>query len=240
MTLRTVLLCSTLAATAHPLLAEEKRALGAHAHGHGALNIAVEGATLAMELEVPGFDIVGFEHAAESDADKMAVEKGVTQLLAAADLFILSEAAGCEVTSAEAELHGDDSHGEHGHDDHGEHKEHDNHADHDDDKHDHDDHEDHKDEHAHDDHDDHKDEHGHDDHAHEDHEGHDDHEGGESHSEFHAEYAFTCADPDKLTQIELAYFGVFPNAEELEVQVVSDAGAKKVEASGEAPIVPLN
>ncbi len=216
MTLRTVLLCSTLAATAHPLLAEEKRALAAHAHGHGALNIAVEGATLAMELEVPGFDIVGFEHAAESDADKLAVEQGVAKLLAAADLFVLPEEAGCEVTSATAELHGEDSH---------------------DDKHDHDDHEDHKDEHAHNEHDDHKDEHGHDDHAHE---GHDDHEGGESHSEFHAEYAFTCADPGKLSQIELAYFGVFPNAEELEVQVVSDAGAKKVEASGEAPIVALN
>ncbi len=210
MTLRTVLLCSTLAATAHPLWAEERRALGAHAHGHGALNIAVEGATLAMELEVPGFDIVGFEHAAESDADKMAVEQGVAKLLAAADLFVLPEAAGCEVTSATAELHGEDSH------------------------------DDHKDEHSHDDHDDHKDEHGHDDHAHEDHKGHDDHEGAESHSEFHAEYAFVCADPGKLTQIELAYFGVFPNAEELAVQVVSDAGAKKVEASGEAPIVALN
>jgi len=228
MTLKTALLCTTMVTTAFPLLAEEKRELGAHAHGHGALNIAVDGKTLAMELEVPGFDIVGFEHAAESDADKMAVEKGMAQLLAAADLLVFSEAAGCTVTSASAELHGDDGHDEHGH------EEHDDDSDHDDHKHDHDDHEDEK---AHDDHDDSKDEHGHDDHAHEEHE---EHEGGESHSEFHAEYEFSCANPEKLTQVDLAYFGVFPNAEELEVQVVSDAGAKKVEASGEAPIVPLN
>ena len=33
-----------------------------------------------MELEVPGADIVGFEHAAKTRTEKAAVEKATTQL----------------------------------------------------------------------------------------------------------------------------------------------------------------
>ena len=46
-------------------VAEEKhRQLGAHEHGHGNFNIAIEGKSVSMELEAPGADIVGFEHKA--------------------------------------------------------------------------------------------------------------------------------------------------------------------------------
>ena len=34
--------------------------MDAHVHGHGILNIAVEGQVVEMELEAPGADIVGF------------------------------------------------------------------------------------------------------------------------------------------------------------------------------------
>jgi len=52
-----------------------KRELGAHEHGHSALNVAIEGGSVEMELIAPGADIVGFEHAATSEADKVAVEQ---------------------------------------------------------------------------------------------------------------------------------------------------------------------
>ena len=221
-----------------PALSEEKRELGAHQHGHGALNIAVEGGALVLELEVPGFDIVGFEHPAETEADKAAIEAGLAALSDANALFGLPAAAGCEVSNEVAELHGDedhhDDHDDHDHDEHAEH----NHDDHEEKKdgHDHD-HDDHKDDHAeHDDHDDHKE-----DHAEHDHDDHGDaHADGESHSEFHAEYTFACADASKLSQIELTYFNVFENAEELEVQIVTDAGSKKVEATRESATIDLN
>ncbi len=53
---------------------EEHRQLGAHVHGHGHLNIAIEGKTVSMELEVPGADVVGFEHEPSTPDQKAALE----------------------------------------------------------------------------------------------------------------------------------------------------------------------
>lgn len=229
MTLKKALLCSTLIAAA-PAFGEEKRELDAHMHGHGALNIALDGETLALELIAPGFDIVGFEHAAESEADKAAVEAGLAKLSDPLSLFGVPSAANCTVTSAEAELNSEDEHHKDDHDDHA----HDDHDDHGDKHEDHD----HDKEHAdHDDHDHDKEEHAdHDDHDHDAH----DHGDEATHSEFHAEYALTCANPNELTSLSLTYFAQFPNAEELEVQLVTEAGATKVEATADAPVVTLN
>ncbi len=46
---------------------EERIQLGPHMHGHGKLDMALEGNRLEMELNSPGMDIVGFEHKAHSD-----------------------------------------------------------------------------------------------------------------------------------------------------------------------------
>ena len=94
------------------LAAEEHRELGAHEHGRGTLNIAVEGNKVTMELEVPGVDIVGFEHAAKTDREKAAVETAKTQLAAPLALFALPAAAACRVTEATVEV----EIGEHDHD----------------------------------------------------------------------------------------------------------------------------
>lgn len=107
------------------------RELGAHVHGHGTLNIAVEDKRLSLELEVPGMDIVGFEHAASNDEQKAKVEKAKVDLQNASALFGLPASAGCTLASAdvavEAEHHhdGDDDHdakgeagGDHDHADH--------------------------------------------------------------------------------------------------------------------------
>jgi hypothetical protein len=243
--------------TAFPAFAEETRQLDAHEHGTGALNIAIDGTTVAMMFEAPGADIVGFEYAAESDADLAAIETAVATLAAPLDLFVMQDAAGCSVVEAHAGLESEDDHDEHGgedHDDHGhedhDDEKHDDHADEDHDDHGHDD-EDH-DDHGHDDedHDDHghddedHDDHGHDDHDDEKHdehgdEDHDDHADEVGHTEFHAEYTLTCDTPDALTEINFTYFETFPNAQEVEVQVITAAGAQAFEVERDAPLLSL-
>lgn len=194
--------------------AEERRELDAHEHGRGSFNMAVEGETVAVELRVPGADIVGFEHDAKSAKDKAALKAARDNLSAPLALFKMPAAAGCKVTSAKAEFVLDDDHGDH--DDHKEHAEHkdEKHAD---DNHDHD-------KHA-----------GHDD--------HEKHAGAKEakaeHAEFQADYQLTCAAPDKLTSIDFAYFKTFKNAEELEVKVVTAKGQSQYEVTRAKPKLDL-
>jgi hypothetical protein len=88
------------------------RELGPHVHGRGTLNIAIEGDKVTMELETPGMDIVGFEHAATTQRDKATVEKAKAQLSAPLSLFTLPAGAGCRVTEATIAI----EQGEHEHD----------------------------------------------------------------------------------------------------------------------------
>ncbi len=197
------------ALVATPVFAEETRQLDAHEHGVGQLDIAFDGSQIAMALHAPGADIVGFEYEAASAEDRAAVDAAVATLARPLDLFILPAAAACSVTQASAALESEEEHDEHEH-------EHDNHNDHDD-------HE------AHDDHD-------HDEHAHDD---HDDHAQEAGHTEFHAAYVLTCADPTAITDITFAYFDTFPNALEVEVQLITDAGATAFEVERDAPTLDL-
>lgn len=57
----------------------------------------------------------------------------------------------------------------------------------------------------------------------------------ESHSEFHAEYKFTCAKPELIQNIELAYFKAFPRAEKLDVTIIGDKLQAKAVATREKP-----
>lgn len=204
---RTALLL--LAVNAAPALAEDTRQLDAHEHGVGALNIAIDGTTIAMEFHAPGADIVGFEYAAESEADRAAVDAAVATLARPLDLFVLPAAAACSVTQASAELESEQAHDDHDHHDHDAHKDHDDHAEHS----------------------------GHEDHA--EHSDHAEHAEEAGHSEFHAEYTLTCADPTALTEISFAYFDTFENARELEVQVIAGSGAQAFEVERDAPKLDL-
>ena len=59
----------------------------------------------------------------------------------------------------------------------------------------------------------------------EDHEDHEDHEEGAVHSEFHATYEFTCAQPDRLSGISVReLFALYPGIEDLDVQYVLPGG----------------
>lgn len=66
------------------------------------------------------------------------------------------------------------------------------------------------------------------------------HDDASNHSEFHAEYLLTCKNPDAITQISFAYFDAFKNAQELEVQVVSDKGAQAFEIDRAEPTLKLS
>lgn len=106
----------------------EHGSLGAHEHGVAHLNAVLDGSTLELELESPAMNLVGFEHAVASDADKAKVAAVRAQLEQPLKLFGLPPAAGCKEsdTDLESPLFGDkpakdddgdaDEH-EHGHSD---------------------------------------------------------------------------------------------------------------------------
>ncbi len=134
------LACALAAACALPASAEEQRFVDAHEHGHGTLNIAVEGDRIAMEFEAPGFDIVGFEHAAVSDADRATVEAALEKLAEPLELFALPDEAECRVIGNQAMLLIDeddhDHHAHHGKEGHDNDHAHSHNDDHDEDGHD--------------------------------------------------------------------------------------------------------
>ena len=210
-----------------------ERELDAHQHGHGNLNIAIEGSTLYIALETPGADIIGFEHPARSDDDKAAIEDAKGRLSDPIGLFGIPAEASCTLVEVSVEPVGyglgmdDDHHDEHDHDEHDEAHE-DDHDEHDEDAHDDEDHDDHDE--AHED----------DDHAEDAHDDHDEHEGEmESHAEFHAEYRLQCDDPAAITSLTLTYFDVFSGAEELEVNLITDDGQSRQEVTPAEPVVNL-
>ncbi|CAI8991951.1 DUF2796 domain-containing protein [Pseudomonas chlororaphis] len=81
----------------------EHGSLGAHEHGVARLNAALDGQTLELELESPAMNLVGFEHAASTDADKAKVAAVRAQLEKPLALFSLPPAAGCVVAQQELE-----------------------------------------------------------------------------------------------------------------------------------------
>jgi hypothetical protein len=223
-----------------PVVAEETRQLDSHEHGVGQLDIAFDGSQVAMELHAPGADIVGFEYEAESAEDLASIETALGLLSKPLDLFAVPKSAGCSVVEVHAALESEgehDDHEEHADEDHDDHAE-DSHKEHDHDEHKdehHDEHEDHEEE-GHDDHDDDK----HEEHAHDDHEEHEEHADEAGHTEFHAEYLLNCSDATAIDSINFAYFESFPNALEVEVQIITDTGATSFEVERDAPVLKLS
>jgi len=248
----------TLAVSSFAQAEEGFRQHSAHVHGVVEFNIAQDANELLMEITAPGADVVGFEHAPQTDEQKHQLEAAVAQLKDANSIFTLAVSAGCKVehksvthTLGEDSHKGHDHHDDHehhdehkGHDHHDDHEHHDEHKGHDH----HDDHEHHGEHKGHDHHDDHEhhDEHKghdhHDDHEHHDehkgHDHHDDHEGhSSSHGEFTVEYHFECSDIAKLDEINTNWFSHFPNTESIKVNVLTDTKQAAMQLSkGESKI----
>lgn len=100
----------------------EHASLAAHAHGMAQLNVALDGSLLELELESPAINLLGFEHAASSPADRARIASARSQLEQPQALFGLDSGA-CSLSSTELQspLFGPESHEEH--EDAGEHSE---------------------------------------------------------------------------------------------------------------------
>jgi hypothetical protein len=85
---------------------------------------------------------------------------------------------------------------------------------------------------------------GHDDEHHHKHEDHDDHDeqkhaASSGHTEFHAEYSLICSNIEAHTQIDFAYFEVFPNSKQVALQLISQSGARAFNIKSGAPRLDL-
>lgn len=69
----------------------------AHSHGRLALDVAVDAKLVTVVLAAPLHDLLGFERAPRSVAERGRVTALVEQLKAADKLFVLEPAAGCQL-----------------------------------------------------------------------------------------------------------------------------------------------
>ena len=222
--MKPILMALAATSLAAPLMAQGKREMDAHVHGVSQALIAVEHGVVEINILSPGMDIVGFEYAASSDADKDAVEAAIRTLLIPENIVTLPEAAECRLGEVLSHMHGHDHEAGHGDDDDDHKEDHDGH-----------DHEDHAEDADHD----HDDDEGHD---HEDHAEDDDHDHNKEavHSEFHVRYIFACEHEEELTTIGFPFFDQFENAQEIEAQFVTETGVGQAEVSRAAAELSLN
>ena len=212
----TALAATLLAGAALAASDGERREHDAHEHGHGALDIVVEGEELVIELRIPAVNVVGFEHAPKNDAEREAVRRALVPFGDATSLFVLPAEAECEAEEAEAAIasmgHEDEHEGE-GHADG--------------DGHDHE-----KDGHE-------TDEHAKDEHEHEEHEEDGSDSDAEEHSELRATYHFHCHAPERIGEIDVRVFEHLLDAEEIDVRVVTSAAQLAMELDSESTVVRL-
>ena len=196
----------------------EHREHAAHEHGHGTLDIVLEGEELLIELRIPAVNVVGFEHAPGDDSEREAVREALVPFGDAASVIGLPAKAECEVEEVEARIHGM------AHEDDGRHKG----EGHEDDEHGDDEHGD--DEHGDDEHGD--DEHGDDEHGSD--------SGTEAHSELLATYRFHCHEPERLDRIDVRAFEHLRDAEEIDVRVVTPAAQRAMELHPDSTVIELS
>ena len=82
-------------------VAEEKRGAEAHEHGHGTFSMVIEDDHAVIEVAVPAFDIVGFEHAPSTAAQRIAMADAAATLSRPDILFAIPESAGCAIGQVE-------------------------------------------------------------------------------------------------------------------------------------------
>ena len=98
----TALAATFLACAAFAASDGEYREHEAHEHGHGTLDIVVEGEELVIELRIPAVNVVGFEHAPKDDAEREAVRRALVPFADAASVLVVSAQAECEVEEAQS------------------------------------------------------------------------------------------------------------------------------------------
>ena len=164
------------AAQAHD---HEHGSLAPHEHGVGTLNVALDDNTLELDLDSPAMNLVGFEHAATTDADKASVAAAKARLENPLTLFNLPPAAKCVVEAQELNSPLFDPAPE---------------------------------------------------------EGASKAKTEHHHSDVEAHYAFTCAEPGQLKNLDLGtFFKTFPGTHTFKVQLIGPNGQQAVNVSAKAP-----
>ena len=211
----TALACVLLACTAFAASDGGHREHEAHEHGHGTLDIVVEGEEMVIELRIPAVNVVGFEHAPKDDAEREAVRQALVPFADAASVLVVPAEAECEVEETEAAVASmtldDDHEGErHGDGDDHDHKkdlhETDEHARHEPEKDQHEEHEE---------------------------------SGAEAHSELRATYHFHCHAPERLVEVEVRVFEHLRDAEEIDVRAVTATAQLAMEVRPDSTVVQL-
>lgn len=93
----------------------EHRQLGTHEHGVGQLNVALEEASLYIELVSPAMNIVGFEHAPNTPEQEKTVQQAKATLENGNQVFSLPSEAQCELAQTELETAMSGTEDAHGH-----------------------------------------------------------------------------------------------------------------------------
>lgn len=94
---------------------------GAHVHGIGLLNIAIDEKEVYIEMVSPAANITGFEHEPVNAEQEKAVHLAITELENGDKLYTFNSKAGCSLFEAKVdssmslENHGDHAHTEAGH-----------------------------------------------------------------------------------------------------------------------------
>ena len=73
----------------------------AHAHGRATLDVSVEPRALSIQLSTPLDNLLGFERAPRTDAERSRADEAVATLRAAGNLFTIDPAAGCRLVSVD-------------------------------------------------------------------------------------------------------------------------------------------
>jgi len=102
--------------------AQLERQHDVHVHGTATGNLSIDNNLMRLELEIPGINLVGFEHA-PADEDQQAALDETVKLLRAADWLVADPQGACEIATISAHAHGfgggdEHDHHEHHHDHH--------------------------------------------------------------------------------------------------------------------------
>ena len=217
-----------------------------HVHGVIELGVVVEGGTVALSLNAPLSDVVGFEHAPENDEQLELIRQAAALLSNPDAMFGLPDSASC--TSSDTSIDGPAYVLEHLAEDAAgavlsDHDEHEESAGHDHDEHEESAAHDHDDEHdesaAHDHHDEHEESADHDHDGHEESADHE-HDDAEQHSEVNANYEWECGNASDFDSLALRFTESFAGVETIEIQILTAAGAQVLTLEGRATSVSLS
>jgi len=81
--------------------ADEKFEQHVHEHGKVTLNVALEGDALSIELDAPADNVIGFEHAPRTDAERAAIAGAASLLQSGSGLFAFPPDAACKFLATE-------------------------------------------------------------------------------------------------------------------------------------------